>query len=108
MSSATFAALTAAGIVYDRADFADPRLDGPTALTITADGREFGHLATWGTPHIGLGARVTPPKGPSGYEYFHQGVVATRDGDLPVGKLTLGTGHRSTVQGSTGSPSRAR
>ena len=97
----TLSALVAAGIVYDRHDFADPRLDGPTALTVTADGRVFGHLATWGTGHIGMGRHVTPPKSPSGYKYFHQGVVATRDGDLPVGKLTLGTGHAPVARGIT-------
>ncbi|QRY62746.1 hypothetical protein JVX90_00265 [Gordonia sp. PDNC005] len=95
-----FSAITAAGVVYDRSDFADPKLSGPTALTVTADGRVYGHLAAWGTPHIGMGGRVTPPKSPSGYKYFHQGVVNTRDGDLPVGKLTLGTGH-APVDGRT-------
>lgn len=101
MSSATLAALTAAGVVYDRGDFADPHLDGPTALQVTADGRVRGHLATWDTPHIGLGRRTTPPKSKSGYKYFHQGVVSTKDGDLPVGKLTLGTGHAPVAAGIT-------
>ncbi|AVM01894.1 hypothetical protein C6V83_18115 [Gordonia iterans] len=101
MSSATLAALTAAGVVYDRADFADPRLNGPTALTVTADGRVYGHLATFDTPHIGFAnQRVTPPRSQTNYAYFHQGVVRTGDGDLPVGKLTLGTGH-APVDGRT-------
>lgn len=95
----TFAALTAAGIVYDRRDFADPHLDGPTALTVTADGRVFGHLATNETCHIGYSDQcITPPLSSSGYKYFHQGVVRTKDGDLPVGKLTIGTGHASLGQ----------
>ena len=97
----TLAAITAAGVVYDRSDFADPHLDGPTALTVTADGRVFGHLAAAGTCHIGYGDRcVTPPTSKSGYKYFHQGVVRTKDGDLPVGKLTIGTGHASLGQDS--------
>ena len=100
MPADILAAITAAGAVYDRNDFADPHLDGPTALTVTADGRVYGHLAAWGTPHIGMGGRVTPPKSRSGYKYFHQGVIATKDGDLPVGKLTLGTGH-APVDGNT-------
>ncbi|MFT4086140.1 MAG: hypothetical protein QM658_03145 [Gordonia sp. (in: high G+C Gram-positive bacteria)] len=88
------AALTAAGVVYTAADFADPQLDGPTALTVTPDGKVFGHLAIFGTCHIGYaGSCVTPPHSASAYKYFHQGVVATDAGDLPVGKLTLGTGH---------------
>ena len=92
--NAVLDAITAAGVVYDRHDFADPHLSGPTALTVTADGRVFGHLATWGTCHIGYGGQcVQPPSSSTGYKYFHQGVVTTADGDLPVGTLTLGTGH---------------
>lgn len=88
------AALTAAGVVYKVSDFADPQLDGPTALTVTPDGRVFGHLAIFGTCHIGYaGSCVTPPHSASDYAYFHQGIVSTDQGDLPVGKLTLGTGH---------------
>ncbi len=34
------------------------------------------------------------PHGPDHrLKYFHQGVVATNQGDIPVGKITLGTGH---------------
>lgn len=90
----TLQALTAAGVTFKRDDFADPKLDRPTALTVTADGRVFGHLAKWGTCHIGhTGQCVTPPSSARAYEFFHQGVVPTDDGDLPVGKITLGTGH---------------
>ena len=99
--TSTLAAITAAGVVYDRADYSDPKLDGPTALTVTADGRVFGHLATWGKCHIGFGDRcVTAPSSTHQYQYFHQGVVPTKDGDLPVGKLTLGTGHAALGEGA--------
>lgn len=92
--TSTLQALTAAGVTFAKSDFENPNLDGPTALTVTADGRVFGHLAKWGTCHIGhSGQCVTPPSTSQGYKYFHQGVVATEDGDLPVGKITLGTGH---------------
>lgn len=47
--SDTLAALASAGIVCDTSDFADPHIDGPTALTVTADGRVYGHLTAWGT-----------------------------------------------------------
>lgn len=97
--NAVLEAVRAAGVVYDRTDFSDPRLPRPTALTVTADGRVFGHLAKWGTCHIGYsGQCVTPPSSSSGYQYFHQGVVDTGDGPLPVGKITLGTGHASLGQ----------
>ena len=32
--------------------FADPRLAGPTPVTVSEDGHVYGHLATWGTCHI--------------------------------------------------------
>ena len=101
MSDLTLAALVAAGVRYNRSDFADPHLDGPTALTITADGRVFGHLASWNMPHIGMGRRTTPPRNSTNYKYFHQGIVSTPDGDLPVGKITLGTGHAPIGTGIT-------
>ncbi|AXQ62925.1 RNA ligase [Gordonia phage Ashertheman] len=91
MSKHIGAALNAANIVYDRDDFADPKLDRLTPIQVTKDGRVFGHLAGWKSEHIGRPG-VKPPRG-TDYRYFHQGVVPTTDGDLPVGHLTLGTGH---------------
>lgn len=75
--------------------FEVPEADGPTALQITEDGRVFGHAATWGTCHTGIQGRCqTPPRSPSGYSYFHLGEVDTADGKrVPVGKVTLDTGH---------------
>lgn len=87
-------ALTAAGVTYDIADFRNPQLDQLTPIQVDKSGRVFGHLAGWRTRHIGYGDRVVnPPKSPSNYKYFHQGLVPTTEGDLPVGHLTLGTGH---------------
>lgn len=44
--------------------FEDPKLDGPTPLTITDDGRVMGHLALWDTCHRGFdNACITPPPG---------------------------------------------
>ena len=76
-------------------DFSDPMFTAPTPLTITRDGRVFGHLATWGTCHIGLsGQCVTPPQSRTGYAYFRTGEVLTESGDpVAVGHITLGTGH---------------
>lgn len=75
--------------------FDDPSLDGPTALTVTEDGRIFGHLATWGTCHIGIpGTCTTPPHSASGYAYYMTGAVQTDDGKtVPVGQITMDTGH---------------
>ena len=89
------AALVAAGIVYDAADFDQPEIDEPTGIVITEDGRIFGHLATWGTCHIGFpDICITPPEYENNdYHYFHQGSVQTASGLLPVGKITFRTGH---------------
>lgn len=79
----------------DASWFADPHLDGPTPLTITDEGRIFGHLATWDTCHIGFGEEVcvTAPHSASGYAYFRTGVVRIAGVDIPVGQITMGTGH---------------
>ena len=74
--------------------FDNPELTAPTPVTITDNGRIFGHVATWGTCHIGIkGTCVTPPHSASNYAYFHMGAVHTDEGDIAVGHVTLGTGH---------------
>lgn len=76
--------------------FANPHMTEPTKLTVTADGRVYGHLATWDQPHIGYdGKLVYPPRSASGeYEYFRQSRVVTADGSaLAVGLITMATGH---------------
>lgn len=76
--------------------FVDPKLDKPTPLTITEDGRVFGHVAAWHVNHIGLPNNTKPPRSRSKYAYFHTGVCRTNSGkDIPVGQLTLAGGHAS-------------
>jgi 2'-5' RNA ligase len=87
------ALVAAGGAVWARDDFEIPEADEPTALTVTEDGRVFGHLAAWGTCHIGHGECVTPPPGVASYARFHQKEIQTDRGMLRVGKLTMGTGH---------------
>lgn len=73
--------------------FVDPQFDGPTPITVSKDGKVFGHLALFDTCHIGLPGCVTPPKGGS-YQYFHTGEIETAEGDsVGVGHLTFNTGH---------------
>ncbi|UDL15875.1 hypothetical protein QEH42_gp084 [Microbacterium phage Pumpernickel] len=95
-------ALVAAGYIADaipvvppRDWFDNPKLTGPTPLTVDDNGRVFGHIAAWATGHISPYNRgVNPPRSKSGYAYFHTGVVRTDDGtDIPVGQLTLAGGH---------------
>lgn len=81
--------------------FADPQLEAPTHLTITDDGRVFGHIATWGTCHIGIeGACTTPPTSRAGYAYFMTGEVRCADGStVRCGTITVGTGHAENSLG---------
>lgn len=75
--------------------FENPKLTGETPLTVDQDGRVFGHIATWNTCHIGTADTcITAPTSPSNYAYFHTGEVVCAGGErIPVGTLTLGTGH---------------
>lgn len=94
-TSALVAAAVAAPSAPPAAWFEDPQLSGPTPLTIFDDGRIAGHIATWNTCHSGFPNECTlAPRSPSGYRYFHLGVVRTAEGaDVPVGTLTMDTGH---------------
>ena len=89
--------LTAAAIptAPPEAWFKDPALPGPTALVVEDDGRVYGHIAAWGTCHIGqIGKCVEPPTSPSNYAYFRTGALRTAEGtSVAVGHLTMGTGH---------------
>jgi 2'-5' RNA ligase len=83
--------------------FENPELDGPTGITITDEGRIYGHLATWGTCHIGrMDECVQPPESLTDYALFHLGHVLSSEGDLiPVGTLTMDTGHADLHLNST-------
>ncbi|MFH8805231.1 hypothetical protein ACH4F6_37775 [Streptomyces sp. NPDC017936] len=74
--------------------FANPGLSVPTGITVTPEGRVYGHAALWGTCHIGqAGVCVTPPQEES-HPYFMTGNVWTEDGgSVQVGQITVGTGH---------------
>ena len=75
--------------------FRQPQLEGPTPLQVTEEGRVYGHLADWRTPHTGYGGRqIYAPRNHSGYRYFLTGELETEDGEkVPVGTLTMGCGH---------------
>ena len=76
--------------------FDNPQLKKATPLTITDEGKVFGHIAAWHVDHIGLSFGTKPPRSKSQYSYFHTGVIRTEDGsDVPVGQLTLAGGHAS-------------
>ena len=75
--------------------FLDPKFSGPAPIKVTDDGRIYGHLATWGTCHIGIpGTCVEAPMSDSSYAYFRTGVVTTDSGtEMAVGQITMDTGH---------------
>jgi hypothetical protein len=86
--------------VLPAAWFTDPELDAPTPVTVTEEGRVFGHIAQWGVCHTGLGLSVglddsctAAPHSTTDYAYYRTGVIDTDVGEIPVGNLTMGIGH---------------
>ena len=85
---------------YDHKLF-QAQLDGPTPMTVTDDGRVFGHAFLWSTCNRGhRGMCLRAPKSPSGYKEFHLGAVRTDIGLLPVGKIVMGEGHADIEHGT--------
>lgn len=78
--------------------FYEPETPGPCPLTVTEDGKVFGHLALWNQCHRQVsGSCEMAPRSRSGYAYFHTGALTTDDGrKVNVGRITVGGGHAST------------
>ena len=91
-----------APVLPPEAWFRAPDLSEPTPFTISDTGRVFGHIAVWGTCHIGYtGQCVTPPESSTGYAYFRTGEVMTGEGALiAVGSVTIDTGHAGDRMGA--------
>lgn len=99
---APFALVAAAApALPPRAWFDNPELAELTPLTITEDGRVFGHAAPWDFPHIGLPGYETCPKSATNYAYFMLGATMTDGGEVATGKLTVGGGHAKLNGGFT-------
>ena len=83
--------------VYPADMFAAPGLTEPTLPTMDPEtGRFFGHLACFGACHRSVQSKcVMAPKSPTDYSQFHTSpAVRLDDGrSLPVGRLTVGSGH---------------
>lgn len=82
--------------VYKAGFFEDPKLAGPTLPTMGEDGRIYGHLAVFGECHRSIQDHcVMVPRSPTGYSMFHTSPAVRLDNGsrLPVGRLTVGTGH---------------
>jgi len=85
---------SAAPVSPPKSWFTNPELDKPTPLTVTPEGRVFGHIAAWDVDHIGMPFGTRPPRSKSGYSYFQTGLLKTEEGDdVTVGQLTLAGGH---------------
>jgi len=79
----------AAPLKPDPSWFADPKLKKLTPLTITPEGRVYGHLADWDGCHTGFSNVCVPPfRSETAYAYFNTGEIECEDGSLiAVGKL---------------------
>lgn len=74
--------------------FADPQLSVPTGITVTDDGRLYGHAAQWGACHIGQEGVCVQPPHEDDHPYYMTGELTCDDGTtVPVGQITVGTGH---------------
>lgn len=96
------ALLAGIGVVRPpRSAFNNPKLTGKTKLTVTEDGRVFGHVAPWKQCHVGVGdACIIAPHSRTDYAYFRQGPVICDDGSkVYCGKITVGTGHADAKWG---------
>jgi hypothetical protein len=75
--------------------FEDPQLTSPTHLTVTAEGRVYGHAAEWGVCHIGIsGVCTTAPHSLTDYASFANKAVLLDNGEFArTGVIHLGGKH---------------
>ena len=88
--------LVASGGIKAPADwFQNPNLTEPTHLTVTEEGRVFGHIAEWSSCHIGYeDVCVAPPMSQCNYAYYASKEVLLDDGtSARTGVISLGGGH---------------
>jgi hypothetical protein len=89
---------SAAAVTDEYTYFAPEQMDRPMPLTVDVDGHVYGHLAIWGTCHLGIGERcVMPPHSESDYAYYANGQVLTDEGFVNTGRIILGTGHAGVM-----------
>ncbi|MCX5431868.1 hypothetical protein OHU11_29915 [Streptomyces sp. NBC_00257] len=90
----TAAAFRHDGWLPDTSWFRSPDLTDLQPVTVDEDGRVRGYLAAWGVSHRSYpGRSITPPRSRSKYALFNTRPVATSEGLVDVGLITMGTGH---------------
>lgn len=82
--------------------FSDPGLSLPTPITVTDEGRIYGHAAQWGSCHIGQEGVCVQPPHEDEHPYYRTGEVVCADGSrVAVGQITVGTGHAPLHYGAS-------
>lgn len=89
------ALIAAAGQVFALDAFENPKLDGPTPLTVK-DGRVYGHVALFDSCYMAQGGAsrcVKPPRNGDYSRFLSHGARLANGEVLPVGVITFGEGH---------------
>lgn len=99
-------ALTAAIVLDDwrpdRSWFDNPNFSVHTGITVTDEGRVYGHAAPWGECHIGFSDQCITLPHEDSHPYFMTGEVVCADGSrVAVGQITVGTGHAPLSYGAS-------
>lgn len=90
----TFSSGSATAVRPRVTDFANPQLREPTPITVTADGKVFGHIAAWNSRHLSAPGGPPPPRSKSAYAYFATGSVLCDGGEsVRTGRLVIGGDH---------------
>jgi hypothetical protein len=79
--------------------FFEPETNGPCPLTVTPEGKVFGHLAVWNQCHRSMAHSCElAPRSRAEYAFFHTGALTADDGqEVNVGRITVGDGGHASV-----------
>lgn len=74
--------------------FTNPGLSVPVGITVTDQGRIYGHAAQWGECHVGFDDICVSPPYEDSHPHFMTGEIVCDDNTrVAVGQITIGTGH---------------
>lgn len=74
--------------------FQNPGLSVPVGITVTDQGRVYGHAAQWGECHVGFDDICVAPPYEDSHPHFMTGEIVCDDNTrVAVGQITIGTGH---------------